>query len=1093
MSKKTQFRHHEKSVHSGRVKRREAYTEMGNHLLRSKRSQDLTHVPDTFCKALGVLDGLKHGQVEGLGSSQNGVIFIPDLHWDTNNTMKNLNGFSKWFAPVVPSNLLSGGMMIHVRFDILVENGYHYSDFVRVCSEEGGKFCDRSDLQLVKSGLENFLKVCGKGIHIGYVNNAGELVPLGNRPFRPWLLTKKIMIVKKIPDTRNYQEFTQCDLLVDETGAFPDIMSYPKPLRGRQGNVVFTKSYLLESIFLVAAYLEAIFNYIPKAKGVRPTKYTLPDLILDTVTWGHNFVKNTKFVTVWPMAKFLKNPLPARPSSLVGSPLYLRGDLKKMLHARLCSSDDKKSASLFFTILQGVKRACYTVDEGFVSGTLISHANTLGNVSNTPHPWTVLPIDRRFTKQGSLANYEAPLPEFEDYCHRLFSRFRLKRDVMSRIVDPSTSSSYVYTRGEGGQRQEVIDAYANTIDYTERFIPLSRDLQVMNENGELHYPKFGIQEYWDRVVEKHTQGPDAHKPVSARVVAVIEPIKVRTITAGQGELYYLSKPLQQDMWSYLFQFPQFSLIGEPLEARHLVDLLGQTRKLGFAFTDWVSGDFAGATDSLDIQFTLAAFDTLMAHGLRTDASYAHYYSAMRKVLEPHYLIYNARQVYPNEDLTVNIKDGNMTYNFKPTAVFQNSWNEVGIDVVRRGVKRTYWRSAQPGTMFSLEGVPDGRHRISSFKVLQRTGQLMGSPLSFPLLCAINLICYWISIERYLNKRIRLQDLPVRINGDDILFASNAEHYDIWKKMISQVGFKLSLGKNYIHPRWLTVNSLLFHYDPTNEHQPFKLVNFTNIGMFMAQSKGSLFNIDKRQSLRELYSKAVFQASDPLDAHKRFLYWNKKQLNKMTLDGKLNLFVPLRYGGLGFPIHDNVASSVKVTRFQQRFGTFLKVRSEITMSNGSFPSKYIFATVSSSIMRNSLEIPAGRVYYSYQPAIGPLPEGVVPLTQCKPLKEHKAVGLDDGEIIPSDDEMVYRQPHKSLFREFNRLTARGRREGVIFKQAASMPVGQLLYPDKTWLCWAKTPDHSLGWDFVEKNYGIHDFGSNQQTAPYVLKSQVQSQS
>jgi hypothetical protein len=95
---------------------------------------------------------------------------------------------------------------------------------------------------------------------------------------------------------------------------------------------------------------------------------------------------------------------------------------------------------------------------------------------------------------------------------------------------------------------------------------------------------------------------------------------------------------------------------------------------------------------------------------------------------------------------------------------------------------------------------------SYYVVRQNTGQLMGSPLSFPLLCAINFICYWLSIEEYTGAIIKLEECPVRVNGDDIIFRSNTEHYAIWKRYISEVGFTLSLGKNYIHSTILTINS-----------------------------------------------------------------------------------------------------------------------------------------------------------------------------------------------------------------------------------------------------------------------------------------------
>ena len=50
-------------------------------------------------------------------------------------------------------------------------------------------------------------------------------------------------------------------------------------------------------------------------------------------------------------------------------------------------------------------------------------------------------------------------------------------------------------------------------------------------------------------------------------------------------------------------------------------------------------------------------------------------------------------------------------------------------------------------------------------------------------------------------------MPVRVNGDDILFKCNDEFYHhYWKPAIDAIGFTLSAGKNYVSDKFLTVNS-----------------------------------------------------------------------------------------------------------------------------------------------------------------------------------------------------------------------------------------------------------------------------------------------
>lgn len=83
---------------------------------------------------------------------------------------------------------------------------------------------------------------------------------------------------------------------------------------------------------------------------------------------------------------------------------------------------------------------------------------------------------------------------------------------------------------------------------------------------------------------------------------------------------------------------------------------------------------------------------------------------------------------------------------------------------------------------------------------QARGQLMGSYLSFPFLCLLNYLCFKYSIRR---------DVPVLINGDDIVFRSTRQESEIWANNVQRCGLVLSKGKTLVHPRVFTLNSLLF--------------------------------------------------------------------------------------------------------------------------------------------------------------------------------------------------------------------------------------------------------------------------------------------
>lgn len=92
------------------------------------------------------------------------------------------------------------------------------------------------------------------------------------------------------------------------------------------------------------------------------------------------------------------------------------------------------------------------------------------------------------------------------------------------------------------------------------------------------------------------------------------------------------------------------------------------------------------------------------------------------------------------------------------------------------------------------GVPD---------VIQRRGQLMGSLLSFPILCLANAstLCHL--------RHQDLSDLKACVNGDDILFVDDDRKIKSWKRIATALGLVPSIGKNFQSNFFGTFNSQLF--------------------------------------------------------------------------------------------------------------------------------------------------------------------------------------------------------------------------------------------------------------------------------------------
>lgn len=109
---------------------------------------------------------------------------------------------------------------------------------------------------------------------------------------------------------------------------------------------------------------------------------------------------------------------------------------------------------------------------------------------------------------------------------------------------------------------------------------------------------------------------------------------------------------------------------------------------------------------------------------------------------------------------------------------------------------------------------------------------MGHPLSFPLLCVINLAVYrralavWVELgsperpapvngwqaisERERRERVaRRMRRNVLVNGDDMMFKCEASFYPVFLDVSKSCGFKKSIGKQYFSRDFAMMNSQIF--------------------------------------------------------------------------------------------------------------------------------------------------------------------------------------------------------------------------------------------------------------------------------------------
>lgn len=88
-----------------------------------------------------------------------------------------------------------------------------------------------------------------------------------------------------------------------------------------------------------------------------------------------------------------------------------------------------------------------------------------------------------------------------------------------------------------------------------------------------------------------------------------------------------------------------------------------------------------------------------------------------------------------------------------------------------------------------------------------TGQMMGSYLSFPLLCIQNYLAF-----RYAMVQAEVVNHgPLLINGDDILFQSSAEVAETWMRVVGDLGLEVERSKTSVSREFGTLNSTLFRW------------------------------------------------------------------------------------------------------------------------------------------------------------------------------------------------------------------------------------------------------------------------------------------
>jgi hypothetical protein len=194
---------------------------------------------------------------------------------------------------------------------------------------------------------------------------------------------------------------------------------------------------------------------------------------------------------------------------------------------------------------------------------------------------------------------------------------------------------------------------------------------------------------------------------------------------------------------------------------------------------------------------------------------------------------------------------------------------------------------------------------------QKWGQLMGSVVSFPVLCVANAaMCRW-SLECAFIKKYTLADTSLLINGDDCLFRTTQEGLALWKKITAFGGLTPSLGKFYFSRQFAQVNSTNFvrRDEPLETMSPsgksrnlhFDLVKYVNLGLMFGLKRSSDHAEDVADASVGLGVKCrEMIKSAPIElGHKLLMAFIAH--HRVLLDRcRVPWYVPESLGGVGLP-------------------------------------------------------------------------------------------------------------------------------------------------------------------------------------------------
>jgi len=576
-----------------------------------------------------------------------------------------------------------------------------------------------------------------------------------------------------------------------------------------------------------------------------------------------------KYFHIWPLYRFMKhNPTtrhlnnpPPKPShfteadatrfSQIGS-----GEIWRFFKVRL-ATQGFKNYSLFFNLSNSVKRGCESMTDNDIWKSMVGQSKRLSRRETQNVEADLLTSYRNprgepcLYVRGRLRVPQNISQALKPYINAIWRDCLVGEPTLGSLTEPSPKSCYENKLSEGGANGYI------RAKLVEKEL-LVYEIHHMNMDGDGNMtpewaliPKFsthpgGQDSLWDLCSKSDAEENYYHVTVSA----VLEPLKCRLVSKGEAIAYYLTKVYQKHMHGCIKNLPQFSLTGRTLHDSHDPSLEWLERFASPKVPYRVSGDYSAATDNLKMSVTKMCFECYL------------------NLLPPNEI--RSRECDPVMRRCIY----EQKIHYKPSG---------GLNFEEFGGKPT------------------------EIVITQTWGQLMGSPLSFPLLCVANMAAFWYSMDLMQDTQeafpmiTRARDVPVLVNGDDIYFFSNDTHYGIWKRVVEAIGMELSPGKNFVNPNFFTINTRPLYADADGQIRSGKLYQ---TGLLMGKRKVDNTDQDYLESpMHDVLNYILEGSKDPQSTVDLFyILWEERiMLASIPPRGDkptINPWVPRHYGGLG---------------------------------------------------------------------------------------------------------------------------------------------------------------------------------------------------